>query len=432
MAAGDRKYWRGGAYTRGAVGASNAYYDGDFEYDHNGTDYSESNWVNNSGTGVQAPQDDEIPVFGQFAGIAPDDYDESVNETVAGGHYCCDTNLKQDNMDFAGLHVTRNFTGNVSGYRYDTLDNAAVQSVDSGAKTKIKITGHTMLKGAWVTIGGTSNQNGEWLITFIETDYITILKPYVAETPPSTATAVARFPLTFTTKSGTGYDGRVVVESNGINYLACGDNNSDGDNILGVEFRSETGILKLTNDNYSAAGNEGNLDEILVLGAGTLQVFDNAFLTKIIMPGDVTQATVIVGKGCKEMTSNDPIELEVAAGNLSIDSAIGPSTISGGVIVYCQNVDLATTVNIEDLHGWGGQFDWWGKGSLKDFYWLAGTLTAKGDGDKVIGSAANSYTQSGGTIDLSQAGGAITRFSGADIDRRGGILHMPLRTNLTW
>jgi len=52
--------------------------------------------------------------------------------------------------------------------------------------------------------------------------------------------------------------------------------------------------------------------------------------------------------------------------------------------------------------------------------------------DKVIGSAANSYTQSGGTIDLSQAGGAITRFSGADIDRRGGILHMPLRTNLTW
>jgi hypothetical protein len=431
MAAGDRVYWRGGAFQRGAATAVLAD-DGNFNFDHNGTDYSESNWLSSAGVGRIQPADDEIPCFGQFAAIAPSDYSEATTETEADGHYCCDTNLDQDDMDFGGLEISRVFNANVSGYNSDLCDAAAVVTDGGGARTKIKITGHTMLKGAWATIAGTTSQNGEWLIYAIETDWITIVKPFVAETLLATASVVARFPLTFTTKSGSGYTGRVVVESNGINYLACGDNNTDGDNILGLDFRSETGILKLSNDNYSAAGNEGNWDDILVLGAGTLEVFDNAFITKIIMPGDVTNATVIVGKGVAEMTSGDSVILEVAAGNITIDSPIGPSVISGGVITYCPNVDLATTVDIDDIKGYGGEFNWWGKGSLKDFYWLAGTLTAYGDGDKVIGSAASSYTQAGGTIDLSQAGGEITQYASSDIDRRGGVFHTPLRTNLTW
>lgn len=423
-----KKYWRGGAFERGVAAATDASYDGDFEFDDGGAGNAGSNWVNSSGVGVAAPVDGDTIIFGQFAGLVPSDYDNGNYPHEIGKHWCCCKNLDQADMDFLDVQVTSLFTGDIYEYNPDLLDAAVAESADSGNKTKIKITGHTKSAGDFTTFGLTVNYNGEYRITTSITDYITIDKKYVPETFTAIMTAVSRTPLRFTCT------GTVVVEGPGRIYLECGDagGGGDGDNIPALVFNSATtGILQISSDGVTGGGAEGNWDDILVLGAGTMKVMKNSYFTKMTIPGDSTAATVIVEEGC-EGPSSASSDLDIFAGTVTWDSKIGDVILGGGDVEYCENVDIATQVDVDKILGYGGNINLWGKLSLKDFTIYDGDIIAKGDADKTIGSAASSYKQYGGNFDLSQASGIISLYSGADIDRKGGDLKLPLQINASW
>ena len=423
-------YFRGGAYERGVAAAADASYDGDLEFDDNGDTYTGSNWVNSSGVGVRKPQDGDTLIFGQFATLVPADYDNGVYPHVIGKHFCCCKNLDQADMDFLDVHRTALYTGDIYEYNSDLLDAEDAITADSGNKTQIKITGHTMSTGDFVTFGLTVSHNGEYRITASITNFITIDKKYVPETFKAIMTAVARTPLRFTNT------GTVVIEGNGRTYLECGDagGGGDEDNIPALVFNSTTtttGILQISSDGVTGGGAKGNWDDILVLGKGTLKVMKNSFFTKMTIPGDSTEATVIVEEGC-EGPSSASSDLDIFAGTVTWDSKIGDVILAGGDVEYCENVDLATTVDVDKILAYGGNINLWGKGSLKDFTIYDGNIIALGDGDKTIGSAASSYKQYGGSLDLSQAGGVISLYTNADIDRKGGELKLPLRINASW
>lgn len=421
-------YFRGGAYERGVAAATDASYDGDIEFDDNGASYVGSNWVNASGVGVRKPQDGDTIYFGQFATLVPADYSDSTYPHVIGKHFCACKNLDQADMDLLDVNCTGLFTGDVYEYNSDLLTAAANASADSGNKTLIRIDGHTMSVGDFVTFGLTVSHSGEYRITTSITDYITIDKNFVPETFTAIMTAVARTPLRFTNT------GTVVVESPGRIYLECGDagGGGDGDNIPALVFNSaNTGILQISSDGVTGGGAEGIWNDILVLGAGTMKVMKNSYFTKMTIPGDSTAATVIVEEGC-EGPSSASADLDIFAGTVTWDSKLGDTILAGGEVTYCENVDLTTTVDVDNILGYGGKIYLWGKGSLKDFTVYDGEIIAKGDADKVIGSAASSYKQYGGSIDLSQAGGVVSLYSGADIDRKGGVLKLPLRINASW
>lgn len=420
-------YFRGGAYERGVAAATDASYDGDIEFDDSGASYVGSNWVNASGVGVRKPADGDTLIFGQFATIVPDDYSDGTYPHTIGKHFCACKNLDQADMDFLDVHRTSLFTGDIYEYNSDLLDAAAAISADSGNKTKIKITGHTMSVGDFVTLGLTVKHNGEFRITTSITDYITIDKKFEDETFTAVMTAVARTPLRFTNT------GTVIVEGVGRTYLECGDagGGGDGDNIIALVFNATTGILQISSDGVTGGGAEGNWDDVLVMGGGTLKVMKNTYFTKMTVPGDATDATIIVEEGC-EGPSSASSDLDIFAGTMAWDSKIGDVLLAGGEVTYCENVDLTTTVDIDKILGYGGKLYWHGKGSLKDFTVYDGDIIAKGDADKTVGSAATSYKQYGGEIDLSQAGGVISLYASAEIDRKGGVLKLPLRTNVTW
>lgn len=423
----SKKYFRAAAFHRGVAAATDASYDGDFEFDDGGAGNAGSNWVNASGVGVPAPVDGDTIIFGQFATLVPADYDNGSYPHVIGKHFCCCKNLDQADMDFLDVQKTSLYTGDIYEYNSDLLDAEDNISADSGNKTQIKITGHTKSVGDFTTFGLTVSHNGEYRITAAIANFITIDKKYVPETFTAIMTAVSRTPLRFTNT------GTVVVEGGGRIYFECGDagGSGDEDNINALVFKATDGILQISSDGVTGGVAEGNFDDILVLGKGTLKVMKNTFFTKMTVPGDATEATIIVEEGC-EGPSSASSDLDIFAGTMVWDSKIGDVILAGGEVTYCENVDLATTVDVDKILAYGGKMNLYGKLTLKDFTFYDGDIIALGDADKTIGSAASSYKQFGGNFDLSQAGGVIELYSGASIDRKGGELKLPLRTNVTW
>ena len=416
MAATDR-IWRGGAYTlREAGGDASA--DGDFDYDTG----ANSNWIDEDGAVALKPTSTNKIIFNEFADRVPANYSNSTYPHVAGKHWCCCKNMDQGGIDANGFLSTRGFTGDIYGYSSKTLD-AAVAVDKGGGQVGIPLTAHGFAAGDYVTIGLTVYYNGEYRIVSVTANEFVITATYVAETFVATNTAKARTPLRISVSGIDTYD--MVIESDSTIYIECG---STTPNIPNLIFNSVTGLLHLS----SEAGT-GNFDDILVLGDGTLDIADDTHFTKVTVSGDSTNANIIVGQGCIGPAAASA-DLDAYAGTITWDSKIGDVLLPGGVVTYCQNVDLATTVDIDLLQGYGGTFNWYGKSTLTDYKQYAGTVTALGDGDKVIGSGSTTaYPLHGGTFDLSQAGGRVTFGGSVDsIDKQGGELKPANRSNVSW
>lgn len=139
----------------------------------------------------------------------------------------------------------------------------------------------------------------------------------------------------------------------------------------------------------------------------------------------------MVGEGILGSGSTET-NLDCHGGTIVWESEIGNVLQSGGTITFCQNVPAGTTVDINQLKIYDGTFNWYGKSTLIDYEQWGGTVTAKGDEDKTIGSAASAYPHYGGTFDLSQAGGRFSFYSGASINHQGGTLSPAPRNNVSW
>ena len=414
------KWWRGGAYTLRSEG--DASYDGDWEYDDSGDSYTNSNWVDSTGAGCAKPTGTDIPIFSSLADTVPANYSNSSYPHTAGKHFCCCKNLDQTALDLGGIIITSDYdpgsTGGIFEYSSKTLD--ADVAVDKGSgQVGIPCTAHGFAADDYVTIAGTVYYNGQFRIVSVTTDEFVIEATYYAETFATNDTAVARTPLQISIADG----GEIIDESNGMIYIEA---SSTSQNIPKLTFKSASGYLHISSDG------DGNWDDIWVKSAGTLDVADDTRFTKISVTGEAGSATIIVGQDCIGPASASA-DLDIFAGNVTWDSEIGDVLLAGGVVTYCANVPITTTVDIDKITAEGGTFNWYGKGSLKDYEQWAGTIYAKGDADKVIGSAASAYKQHGGTFDLSQAGGRITFYgSGASIDYQGGIFKPAPRNNVSW
>lgn len=408
------KYYRGGAYT--LRGEGDASYDGDFEYDDSGDSYNNSNWVDSSGTGVAKPTSSDRILFTEYADKVPSNYAGGYQH-VAGKRFHCCKNLDQTALDIQGIVVSKGYDGGIYKYVAKTLDATAADP-KGGGLVGIPLTAHGFAAGDYVTIGGTIYYNGEYRIVSVTTDEFVIKATYIAETFEATDTAVARTPLQISVADT--YD--VVFESDCTAYIEC---SSTSQNIPNLIFNSSTGYLHISSDD------NGNWDDILVTGAGSIEMADDTYCTKITVTGNAVNATVIVGKDCIGPASAS-VDLDCFAGNVTWDSKIGGVLCSGGTVTYCYNLSISVTADIDKLSMYGGTFNWYGKGSLKDYEQWAGTIIALGDGDKIIGSAASAYPQHGGMFDLSQAGGRVTFDNGASIDHQGGDLKPALRCNVSW
>ena len=411
------KYWRGGAYT--LRGEGDASYDGDWNYDDSGDSYNNSNWVNSSGTGVAKPVTATDKVFlTEMADRVPINYDNASYPHTAGGHWCITKNLDQSALDLNGFFISAGYEGHIYGYNSAAINDSGTAADKGGGEVGIPITAHPFAAGDYVTIVGTDYYNSEYRIESETANEIVIKATFIAETFSSTDTVTGKTPLQISIANN--YD--MIIESNGTFYIECG---STTPNIPELIFNSSEGLLHISSEAANA-----NWDDIRVTGGGTLSVAANTYFTKATVTGEST-ATVIVGKGCIGPAAAS-CDLVCHAGIVIWDSKIGDVEQHDGTVTYCQNVDTGTTVDVDKWLGYGGTFNWYGKGSLKDYEQWGGTITAKGDGAKTIGSAASAYPQNGGTFDLSQATGPVSFFAGASIDHKGGELKPAKRTNVSW
>ena len=412
------KYWRGGAYT--LRGEGDASYDGDWNYDDSGDSYNNSNWVNSSGTGVAKPVTGTDKVhLTSMADRVPINYDNASYPHTAGGHWCITKNLDQSALDLNGFFVSADYEGHIYGYNSTTINNSGTAADKGGGQVGIPITSHPFAAGDYVTIAGTDYYDGEHRVQSQTANEIVINATYVAETFSSTDTVTGRTPLQISIADT--YD--MIIESNGTFYIECG---STAPNIPELIFNSTSGLLHISSEAANA-----NWDDIRVSGGGTLSIAADTYFTKLTTTSEATNSTVIVDKGCIGPAAA-ACDLDCHAGSIAWDSKIGDVEQHDGTVTYCQNVAISTTVDVDKWLGYGGTFNWYGKGSLKDYEQWNGTITAKGDGAKTIGSAASAYPQHGGTFDLSQASGPVSFYSGASIDHKGGELKPAKRTNVSW
>ena len=413
------KYWIGGAYTERAEGDAST--DGDFEYDDAGDANNNSNWTDAAGSGVAKPSSADTIVFSALAGKAPSSYSESAYPHTANKHWSCCKNLDQTALDVQGIRIDPGYdpgtNGGIFAYNAQTLDAAAVTD-EGGGEVGIPCTGHVSSAGDYVTIGGTTNYNGQRRVTGqVDADKFKVKAPFVAETVAVVDTATFRTPLQISVADT--YE--IVVMSPGIFYIEA---SSTAQNIPSLKFSSTTGLLHISSD-----GN-GIWDYILVTGAGSLLIADDTKVTKISTTAAAT-ANILVGEGVLGSGAAET-NLDCHGGTIVWESEIGNVLQTGGTITYCQNVPAGTTVDIDQLKIYGGTFNWYGKGAMTDYEQWGGTVTAKGDEDKTIGSGASAYPQYGGTFDMSQAGGRVAFFAGASIDHQGGTLQPAPRNNVTW
>jgi len=415
-----RKYFRGGANALRGQGSPSD--DGNWDYD---TVTADSNWVDDTGTGCAKPTGSDEAIFSEFAETVPSDYSQAAEPHEPGKHFSCCAGLAHgsggDDLELNGLTFTPGYDpGNgkgLFGWVAKNLDATETDPADAGASTLIYCTANGFAVGDYVTIGGTVLLNGEFRIKATTTDTFTIPLAYKQETPPTSATAVARKPL----RVGISANYEIQFGSNCTAYIEA---SHDTLNIEYVDFNSASGLLHLSSD---VVGSH-NFNEIRVRNNGTLIMAPNAEFTKIIMTKDGPNATVEVGTGCLGPSAVS-CDLEMDAGNCAWDSKAGDLDINGGMLIYCKNVGLSTQVNIDVINMFGdGVVEWWGKSRLYDFDVRGGTLTAKGSGVKSIDSGTTKdFPLRGGTVDLSQATGPITLGTNNKIDKQGGALEVPDR-----
>jgi len=413
------KYWRGGAFT--LRGEGDASYDGDGEYDDSGDSYNNSNWMDASGTGVAKPTSSDRAIFSALADKAPSSYDNSAYPHTAGKHWSCCKNLDQTALDVQGILIAPGYdpgsSGGIFGYNAKSLTAGAVTDEGSG-EVGIPCDSHGSSAGDYATIGGSGNYDGEHRVTGqVDANKFKIKAPFVAETVEASDTVTFRTPLQISVADT--YE--IVMMSNGTVYIEA---SSTTQNIPNLKFSSTSGLLHISSD-----GN-GIWDDILITGGGTLIVADDTKVTKISTTADST-ATVIVGENVLGSGTTET-NLDCHGGSIVWDSEIGNVFKTGGNITYCQNVPAGTTVDIDRLETYGGNFYWYGKSTMLDYEGWGGNIIALGDEDKIIGSAASAYPQYGGTFDLSQAGGRVSFYAGASVDHQGGTLNPAPRNNVSW
>jgi hypothetical protein len=413
-----RKYWRGGANAlRGQGSASD---DGNWDYD---TVTADSNWVNDSGAGVAKPVDgvDEA-IFSEFAETVPSDYSQAAEPHVPGKHFCCCHGMDQGSgggdIDLLGLTFTPGYDPGAGKGLFDwesqNLTATETDSADAGASTLIYCS-NTFEVGDYVTIGGTVLLNGEWRMSARTSTTFTIPLAYAQETPPTSATAVARKPL----RIGIAANYKIVFQSNCTAYIEA---SHDTLNIEECMFDSVSGLLHLSSDVVGVH----NWNEIRMINNGTIVIADACEFTKLIISKSATLGAVLVGKGCLGPSAVS-CDLEINAGSCAWDSKAGDIELNGGTLVYCLNTGLSTQVDIDLIEMRGnGIVEWYGKRKISDIEAWSGVLTAKGSGVKSIDSGTTKdFLLHGGTVDLSQAGGPITLGTNNNFDCRGGTLHHP-------
>jgi len=413
------KYWIGGAFTE--RGEGDATYDGDFEYDDSGDSYNNSNWTDAAGTGVAKPTSSDTIIFSALCGKAPSSYSESAYPHTANKHWSCCKNLDQTALDVQGIRIDPGYDPGTSGgifeYNAQTLDAAAVTD-EGGGEVGIPCTAHGFSAGDYITMGGSVNYNGQHRCTGqVDADNFKIEATYVAETVAADDTATGRTPLQISVADT--YE--IVMMSAGNVYIEA---SSTSQNIPSLKFSSTTGLLHISSDG------DGIWDHVLVTGAGTLTVADDTKVTKISTTAAAT-ANILVGEGVLGSGATET-NLDCHGGNIVWESEIGNILQTGGTITYCQNVPAGTAVDIDQLKIYGGSFKWYGKSTMSDYEGWGGTVTALGDEDKTIGSAASAYPQYGGTFDMSQAGGRVGFYAGASIDYQGGTLKPAPRNDVSW
>ena len=411
------KYWRGGYNHRTGLGSVAS--DGDWDEDDSGGG-ANSNWVSAAGAAQPKPVTATDKVFlTELCGRVPSTYTNSSYPHTAGGHWCITDNLDQSTLDLNGLFISAGYEGHVYGYNSDTL-NAEAANLMGGGQVGIPCTGHPFNAGDYVTIGGTVNYNGEYRVVSETANEFVIDHVNYVETFATTDTATGKTPLQISIANT--YD--MIIESDGTFYIECG---STTPNIPELIYNSTEGLLHISSEAANA-----NWDDIRVTGGGTLNIAPDTYFTKLTTTGEATDANVIVGTGCIGPAAAS-CDLDCFEGTITWDSKIGDVEQHDGTITYCQNVDTGTTVDVDKWLGYGGTINWYGKGTLKDYEQWNGTITAKGDGAKVIGSGSSTaYPQNGGTFDLSQATGPVSFGSGDSIDHKGGNLYPAKRTNVSW
>lgn len=410
------KYWRGGAYTLRGQGTAAS--DGDWNYDDTGGG-ANSNWVTAAGAATAKPVTATDKVFlTEMADRVPINYDNAAHPHVAGGHWCITTNLDQGALDLNGFFSSAGYDGDAYGYNSAVINDSGVAVDKGGGQVGIPITTHPFAAGDYVTIVGPDYYSSEYKIVSETANEIVIKATYIAETFSSTDKVTGRTPLQISIANT--YD--MIIESNGTFYIECG---STTPNIPELIFNSSSGLLHISSEAANA-----NWDDIRVTGGGTLNVAADTYFTKLTTTSEAT-ATVLVGKGCLGPAAAS-CDLICHAGTIVWDSKIGDVEAHDGTITYCQNVEISTTVDIDKLLIYGGTFNWYGKGSLKDYEQWGGTVNALGDGAKTIGSGASAYPQNGGTFDCKQATGPVSFFAGASIVYEDGDCKPAKRTNVSW
>ena len=418
-----RKHFRGGGFTLRASGGTVAD-DGDYDYDNSGG--AKSNWINDSGAAVVKPVDgtDEI-VFSEFASLVPLNYDEAALPHQPGKHFCCCKGMGQgsggNDIDVTGITFASGYDPGAGNGLFGWISKllAATETDDNGGLTEVYCTGHTFAIGDYVTIGGAIYLNGEWRITATTTDTFTIPLTYIAETPPTTATAVARRPLRIGITAG--YE--IVFKSNCTAYVEA---SHDTLNIEKVVFDSVSGLLHISSDVVGVH----NWNEIRVQNNGTIIVAPDTEFTELISTKDGPNATIMVGTGCLGPSAVS-CDIEMDAGSCVWDSKAGDCDINGGTFTFCQNVSLDADVNIDLINMFGdGIVEWYGKSRLYDFDIRGGSLTARGAGVKSIDSGTTKdFPLRGGTVDLeTHADGPVTLGTNNNIDKQSGSLLLPDRS----
>lgn len=422
-----RRYFRGGGFTLRTSGGTAAD-DGDWDYD-NGSGGAKSNWLDDAGAAAAKPIDgtDEA-IFSEFASIVPLNYSEASEPHQPGKHFCCCKGMDQgsggNDIDLKGITFTPGYDPGAGNGLFGWISKllAATETDDDGGLTEVYCTGHTFAVGDYATIGGTVYLDGEWRITATTANTFTIPLAYIIETPPTTATVVARRPLRIGITAG--YE--IVFQSNCTAYIEA---SHDTLNIESCVFDSVSGLLHLSSDIVGVR----NWNEIRSMNKGTLIVAPDTEFTKLIITKDATTGVAMVGTGCLGPAAVS-CDLEMDAGSCVWDSKIGDVLMNGGSVVYCQNVDLATTVNIDKAEIYGdAEFEWWGKSTIAILIVWGGLLVAKGSGVKSIDyGGAMDHPLRGGTIDLEQAGGPISLGGSNTIDKQGGDLKCPDRTKVSF
>lgn len=375
-----------------------------------------SNWLDENGIGTLKPAATDKIILSEQGRLVPDTYDNSSYPHEAGHNWCISDDMDQSAIAFNGYQEMAGYTGGVYEYNASAFnDDEAV--VQNGSDVTLPCDAHPFAVGDYVTIAGTVNYNGQFRVTAVATNTFDITHDFVAENVQTDDYAYGRRPLLLTLS--TGYT--VVKESNTLTYIEV-DGAAD---IEKVVHNSESGYLHLSSDGTR------EYDSVWVTNNGTLDVANDTELQEINVTVGAPNATIVVGTGCQDSGGN-AVDLNAHAGNITWDSKIGQTLLNGATITYGQNSPLDTDIDIDKLTWYNGIFKWYGKSAMKDLEGWGGTVTAYGAGDKTIGSAASTYNVYDGTLDLSQAQGRVTMYSGADIANYSSDLKVPKQANVAW